>query len=175
MYGCQICGKVADLLKCGQCETARYCSKECQLANWPAHKAVCSKICRTDEERAEITIKRIMTFSSVASMIYALSYHWLGKGYVRIVIIPSDTEYNCVFTCEKELPPKIKTDPNTIPIGCSMINFATDVFMFSPITYSREVYAHFVNIIEYDKIGLSQVILSCDLEGVATNLKIVPV
>ena len=27
------------LLRCGKCKTAQYCSKECQMDMWPAHKA----------------------------------------------------------------------------------------------------------------------------------------
>lgn len=30
------------LQKCDRCQTARYCSKECQLRDWPTHKRKCS-------------------------------------------------------------------------------------------------------------------------------------
>ena len=30
------------LLRCGKCKTAQYCSKECQMDMWPAHKAECA-------------------------------------------------------------------------------------------------------------------------------------
>ena len=28
---------------CGRCRFARYCSKQCQKADWPEHKLVCSE------------------------------------------------------------------------------------------------------------------------------------
>jgi len=46
--GCRVCGKdKADggkgLLKCGKCQAVRYCSAECQRADWKEHKQVCTK------------------------------------------------------------------------------------------------------------------------------------
>ena len=36
-------GEGIDLLKCSKCKAVSYCSKECQLADWPAHKPMCQK------------------------------------------------------------------------------------------------------------------------------------
>ena len=33
------------LLKCGRCHMVRYCSKGCQRANWPDHRAICEANC----------------------------------------------------------------------------------------------------------------------------------
>jgi len=44
---CHGCGKPeADikLLRCGACKKSRFCSKECQLANWPSRKEQCLQI-----------------------------------------------------------------------------------------------------------------------------------
>ena len=38
---CDQCGQIAKLSGCGKCRTAWYCSKECQTAAWPMHKAEC--------------------------------------------------------------------------------------------------------------------------------------
>lgn len=39
---CSACGKLmASPKKCGQCLSAFYCSKDCQRADWKAHKVVC--------------------------------------------------------------------------------------------------------------------------------------
>lgn len=46
MANCEVCGvsaRAMRLLKCSKCET-RYCSKDCQKANWPTHRLVCGKL-----------------------------------------------------------------------------------------------------------------------------------
>ena len=47
-YRCTHCGTCKEKMrKCAKCKdsklSVRYCSKECQLAHWPAHKAFCGK------------------------------------------------------------------------------------------------------------------------------------
>ena len=37
---CQYCGKNGSK-RCARCETARYCSRECQAKDWKEHKLVC--------------------------------------------------------------------------------------------------------------------------------------
>jgi len=39
---CVVCGHKAGS-RCSRCRKQKYCSKECQLSHWPAHKPVCSK------------------------------------------------------------------------------------------------------------------------------------
>lgn len=42
---CSFCGKKFGLQQCSGCsrtDNIRYCSRECQLAAWPEHKAVCA-------------------------------------------------------------------------------------------------------------------------------------
>ena len=48
-FTCQACGRGDGrhgngLLKCGKCNGAHYCSKECQVAHWPAHRLECKEI-----------------------------------------------------------------------------------------------------------------------------------
>ena len=46
---CSGCGIFKAKLKtCGACRTVAYCSKECQKAAWPAHKARCKEICENN-------------------------------------------------------------------------------------------------------------------------------
>ncbi|KAF2176239.1 hypothetical protein K469DRAFT_607801 [Zopfia rhizophila CBS 207.26] len=47
--GCRTCGKVkaangGSLSKCGACHNAKYCSSDCQRADWKYHKGCCSKM-----------------------------------------------------------------------------------------------------------------------------------
>lgn len=40
---CFICGERKELFCCKNCESAFYCSRECQVANWKFHKKQCIK------------------------------------------------------------------------------------------------------------------------------------
>ncbi len=43
---CTTCAKKIGVKRCSQCpstSTIRYCSRQCQVANWQAHKACCGK------------------------------------------------------------------------------------------------------------------------------------
>jgi len=40
-YGCGMMKPVSECKKCGRCREAAYCSKQCQIASWPSHKASC--------------------------------------------------------------------------------------------------------------------------------------
>ncbi|KDQ10354.1 hypothetical protein BOTBODRAFT_163913 [Botryobasidium botryosum FD-172 SS1] len=37
---CEVCDKTA-LIRCSECQSAHYCSAECQKADWPSHQAGC--------------------------------------------------------------------------------------------------------------------------------------
>ncbi|XP_019642469.1 PREDICTED: egl nine homolog 3-like [Branchiostoma belcheri] len=39
--GCELCGAMENLMRCGGCRTAYYCSKEHQRTHWKKHKRVC--------------------------------------------------------------------------------------------------------------------------------------
>ena len=45
---CSVCGVVTDckaLMRCGECNTIQYCSRECQKIDWPEHKTYCRSLC----------------------------------------------------------------------------------------------------------------------------------
>lgn len=52
---CQMCRKHGtDMKKCSICLAVRYCSKECQLANWPVHKEECKDLAIKREKKDRI-------------------------------------------------------------------------------------------------------------------------
>ena len=56
---CDHCGKteqasVKSLKTCARCYDVRYCSKQCQLAAWPEHKAACDTRVKEREDRSRV-------------------------------------------------------------------------------------------------------------------------
>jgi len=48
---CEKCGKSATTTKrCGGCKLVRYCSQECQLQDWRAHKVDCKRAKQKQKE-----------------------------------------------------------------------------------------------------------------------------
>jgi len=46
--GCDHCNqsiKRKDIKQCKRCKCANYCSRECQVSDWPAHKEYCKEMC----------------------------------------------------------------------------------------------------------------------------------
>eukprot|EP00753_Platysulcus_tardus_P012885 PLAT3566.1.p1 GENE.PLAT3566.1~~PLAT3566.1.p1 ORF type:complete len:553 (+),score=203.33 PLAT3566.1:140-1798(+) len=43
-FACKRCGKHGKLNTCRACGSARYCSRACQKADWPSHRAECKKL-----------------------------------------------------------------------------------------------------------------------------------
>ncbi len=46
IFSCQMCKKDKDvnIMRCGQCKSVGYCSRECQMKDWKQHKKVCVKL-----------------------------------------------------------------------------------------------------------------------------------
>ena len=44
--------KTKPLMTCARCKTVRYCSKECQVADYPRHKPECKKL-RAQKDECE--------------------------------------------------------------------------------------------------------------------------
>jgi hypothetical protein len=39
---CHACSSKGNLLRCSRCRNVYYCSRDCQVANWKAHKTICT-------------------------------------------------------------------------------------------------------------------------------------
>jgi hypothetical protein len=46
---CDVCGKKATQ-RCSRCKNVWYCSRECQLKQWKAHKPMCDVFVRNAKE-----------------------------------------------------------------------------------------------------------------------------
>lgn len=43
-FTCDQSKELRSLMLCGHCKVSQYCCRECQAADWPNHKVLCSKI-----------------------------------------------------------------------------------------------------------------------------------
>ena len=51
MEACRVCSKMGagqSIKNCGRCKTAFYCSRECQVKDWPLHKTDCRKFSKSE-------------------------------------------------------------------------------------------------------------------------------
>jgi hypothetical protein len=50
VWACAVCARTAEMLssgklmECTRCRSVRYCGKDCQKADWPAHKPTCKRL-----------------------------------------------------------------------------------------------------------------------------------
>lgn len=47
---CRLCNELGVPNWCGQCQAMVYCSRECQVKDWPRHKKECVKKTKSDEK-----------------------------------------------------------------------------------------------------------------------------
>jgi hypothetical protein len=65
---CAACDKKGSSV-CNRCKHARYCSRECQVADWPIHKKVCPDFAgaASDDERPSPEHHRILFFPTYST------------------------------------------------------------------------------------------------------------
>ena len=91
---CGNCGGTENLMKCTRCSTAAYCSKKCQLAQWPEHKL----ICKMASKMASKTASAKNELDAIGAM-----YKTVLKEGVNTVKLIS-THAGCFSSDEKETP-----------------------------------------------------------------------
>jgi hypothetical protein len=53
---CWNCSTAFGMNSCGRCGVAKYCSRECQLKQWPVHKVVCSEMAYFSSKHKQLCI-----------------------------------------------------------------------------------------------------------------------
>ena len=94
---CGNCGATVNLMKCTKCSTAVYCSKTCQIANWPEHKMVC-KILKEMKSKASKVKSKADQFDAIGSM-YKMAEKQ-GMPAARLLI----THAGNILSDDKEMP-----------------------------------------------------------------------
>ena len=54
---CYNCGEKKErssLMVCSKCRVCHYCSRECQIEDWPSHKCTCDVLCEVHQRRRQI-------------------------------------------------------------------------------------------------------------------------
>ena len=54
---CYNCGEKKErssLMVCSKCRVCQYCSRECQIEDWPSHKCTCDVLCEAHQRRRQI-------------------------------------------------------------------------------------------------------------------------
>jgi hypothetical protein len=46
IHSCKNCNIETTEFRCGKCQKAYYCSKECQVENWKTHRLACKQFCK---------------------------------------------------------------------------------------------------------------------------------
>lgn len=100
--GCNNCLKPFKKVKlCARCSAVRYCSQECQIADWPSHKQLCRSFLNDSFKRtklvSDLVQKRIQNFEEMCK----------DAGILVVVNVMNDS--STMEEIEAELDYKIRT------------------------------------------------------------------
>lgn len=77
-YACGYCTKPTNdkcnYKSCKKCMQTLYCSKDCQVIDWPSHKIICKKISSEFKKNAELAISRCSSIESLELTSNLLEY-----------------------------------------------------------------------------------------------------
>ena len=106
-FKCQFCGK-EGALRCSKCKRVYYCSKQCQVRDWPIHKSVCGKYLKDYTDAVAVFIFWCTEFLENERFLSSIDVFWRKCCRFGIVTNIGINHY-CVcshsFWLQKELSP----------------------------------------------------------------------
>lgn len=106
-FKCQFCGK-EGALRCSKCKRVYYCSKQCQVRDWPMHKSVCGKYLKDYTDAVAVFIFWCTQFLENERFLSSIDVFWRKCCRFGIVTNIGINHY-CVcshsFWLQKELSP----------------------------------------------------------------------
>ena len=115
MKGCGCCGnRLKALMKCTACGKVSYCSKDCQVQDWPAHKTECKK------HRKKKNTENKKGWSADNKITHGSESH--HRKLTTIVLYKSlHSMYVCMYVCMYALVCKHRAEERTYETGYRFI------------------------------------------------------
>ena len=104
------------LSMCSKCNSAYYCSRECQVEDWPKHKSMCNEVCEfkknkeTSFDSSGINARHLLRKWITKSKIDEAAYYALKKEGIeqqpplKVVLVEVEFNYNAQTFIVKEVP-----------------------------------------------------------------------
>lgn len=105
---CQVCHLSASL-RCSKCSNTHYCSRDCQVKDWPVHKKVCSRIKRKKD-----------LYASRAFPI-PIWVHDFSDEKVRDTILHANMDWNAPYFLPGIMTELLNLEPNRTDINGALI------------------------------------------------------
>ncbi len=77
---CNNCNTTGHLKYCSRCMSSKYCSKECQRADWGRHKTTCDPATKDIALIVRRDVRYIFDDVGVETFIHLLAEHWAIEG-----------------------------------------------------------------------------------------------
>lgn len=98
---CSVCPQVGTF-KCSRCHDTHYCKRECQKADWSAHKKICGELLKKNQELIlKYTREKFIAYAHarISGNIFILASHKQGTAGVVTALLTETIEE---FTNVKE-------------------------------------------------------------------------
>ena len=98
---CGHCGATENLMKCTKCAAAAYCSKECQVSDWPTHKFLCKVISKVESKTNEVdAIGSVYKLAQKEGQVVKLMMTHAGTFHSSAKEMPAGVPENFLFIHE---------------------------------------------------------------------------